>query len=199
MDRAQSPSIDLRSSIPARSIGCVALAVDRLTPQPARGAGALVEAQDEQDFLRAHFERLQRDVGKDARGHVARNAVAAQVAAPSSASAQSVSPTFSPTPGVVGPMGSSSLSLPGVASALDRDAEDPAARLARLSRKDAPAARPGPLSPNGVASPASAFSPPLASPGVASPGGQSQNEVLANFFQSLLSARSGPSVCFMPC
>jgi dynein light intermediate chain 1 len=102
--------------------------------------------------------------------------------------------------GIVGPLGSSSFSLPNVERALSEMESgmvaSGAGANARLGASRPTSAvigmggRPANLSTLGPASPATTRSPvsPSANPGQ-SPGGQSQHEVLQNFFQSLLSTK----------
>lgn len=100
--------------------------------------------------------------------------------------------------GIVGPLGSSSFNLPNVERALTEmevgigggpAAADPARRSTR--NPAAPSGRPPGLAPVGTA-PTSVRSPASPAPAAGSPsptGGQTQHEVLQNFFQSLLSSR----------
>ena len=94
--------------------------------QPINMANLRVEAQDEQDFLKTHYETLQKDREKDPR--------AAFAARPNSGSALNGVDSLHGA-SVVGPMASSSLSLPSVERALERDPEDVTARLAKMVRK----------------------------------------------------------------
>ncbi|KAG5648773.1 hypothetical protein DXG03_000122 [Asterophora parasitica] len=104
--------------------------------------------------------------------------------------------------GIVGPLGSSSFNLPNVERALTdmevgmgggpgAGAADAARRSTRIA--NAPSGRPAGLAPVGTSAPASGRAPasPIpASAGSPSPtGGQTQHEVLQNFFQSLLSSK----------
>jgi len=104
----------------------------------------------------------------------------------------------SPGAGVVGPMGSSSFSLPTVERALvemeggdrDRGSERDSRRPTALKRD--PIRPATTLSSSGTSS-THAHTRPPASPGPPSAGGQTQHEVLQNFFQSLLSSRDRSS------
>ena len=109
--------------------------------------------------------------------------------------------------GVVGPLGSSSFSLPGVEKALNemetagtgRDVSTSAtADAARRMAARAPAATGraalggigGAVSPTSLSSARSPISPSAAGAGASAGGaGQTQHEVLQNFFQSLLSTK----------
>ncbi|KAG6910765.1 hypothetical protein DXG01_007652 [Tephrocybe rancida] len=106
------------------------------------------------------------------------------------------------TAGIVGPLGSSSFSLPNVERALTEmevgiagapGAGPPTDSSKRASRNPvAPSGRPAGLSPVGTSAPTSGRGPSSPPPtgGSASPtGGQTQHEVLQNFFQSLLSSK----------
>ena len=94
--------------------------------QPSAISQTRVKAQDEQDFLRMHFELLSKEAAKDPRSHFSRPS--ASLASPS---IEDAGAAFSP--GVVGPMSSSSLSLPSVEKALERDADDRKPIKVRLS------------------------------------------------------------------
>lgn len=92
--------------------------------QPNNSTSSRVEAQDEQTFLKAHYEVLQKDT-KDPRAAFA-------VKAGSNNDGYSTGMATS----VVGPMASAGLSLP----VTERDPEDVTARLAKMVRK---VSRPG--------------------------------------------------------
>ncbi|KAG9103879.1 hypothetical protein FRC06_007276 [Ceratobasidium sp. 370] len=119
---------------------------------------ALITTEPEQPFLAKHYETLQKDPNRD------------------------------PRTGVVGPMGSSSFSLPSVEKAMmDMDGDDVGARLARMA---------GGNSRRIQLPPALTGTPTLttqtgAPPRQNSTGTPQQNEhqVLQNFFQSLLNTR----------
>ncbi|KAF5387749.1 hypothetical protein D9615_000687 [Tricholomella constricta] len=102
--------------------------------------------------------------------------------------------------GIVGPLGSSSFSLPNVERALTEmevgigggsgTTSDTARRSTR--NPNAPAGRPAGLAPVGTSVPVTGRSPASPTPTAGSPsptGGQTQHEVLQNFFQSLLSSK----------
>lgn len=91
-------------------------------------ANSRVEAQDEQEFLKAHHETLQKDREKDPR---AAFAARLNVGDPSQNGGEGASYSTS----VVGPMASTSLSLPSVERALERDPEDVTARMVKNARR----------------------------------------------------------------
>ncbi|KAG6841846.1 hypothetical protein C0991_006253 [Blastosporella zonata] len=103
--------------------------------------------------------------------------------------------------GIVGPLGSSSFNLPNVDRALTEmevgiagapGAGPPSDSSKRASRNIVPAGRPVGLAPVGTSSPVGGRGPSSPPPtgGSASPtSGQTQHEVLQNFFQSLLSSK----------
>lgn len=94
-------------------------------------ANLRVEAQDEQTFLKAHYETLQKDREKDPRAAFAARPGA--TGAPNGTNEPASTSTFGAS--VVGPMASSSLNLPSVERALERDPDDVTARLAKMVRK----------------------------------------------------------------
>ncbi|SCV67977.1 BQ2448_98 [Microbotryum intermedium] len=166
--------------------------------QPTRVATNHVEAMDEQEFLKPHYETLQADRVKDPRA-----AFAARPGDGVLTNGMSNEGGFGGS--VVGPMSSAVLSLPSVEKALGggggggenlgSDGDDVSARLAKMVRKDSAhgsaEARTSALPSFGTTSSASlgnAGASSLPSGTGATAGGQ--NEVLANFFQSLLAARS---------
>ncbi|KAG5639671.1 hypothetical protein H0H81_005854 [Sphagnurus paluster] len=103
--------------------------------------------------------------------------------------------------GIVGPLGSSSFNLPNVERALTEMevgiGGGPGAGASSDPRRPtrnptSTSGRPAGLGPAGTAAPASARTPSSPTPGAGSPSptnGQSQHEVLQNFFQSLLSSK----------
>ncbi|CAE6479493.1 unnamed protein product [Rhizoctonia solani] len=137
---------------------------------------ALVTTEPDQNFLSKHYEALQKDPNRDPRAQFRPDPATTQTAGA----------------GVVGPMGSSSFSLPSVEKAMmDMDGDDVSAKLARMagasrSRAQIASALTNPPS-SGMNQP-STMSPPLRS---GTTGGSQQNEhqVLQNFFQSLLNTR----------
>jgi len=135
----------------------------------------------EQAFLAKHYDENSKKPDRDPRGAF-RNPVEA-------------------TAGIVGPLGSSSFSLPHVEKAL-ADMEsglggssvlnasvngDASRRLSRGSGR--PASGLGAPSGTGTASTGRAPTSPTLSASASSTGGQTQHEVLQNFFQSLLSSK----------
>ncbi|KAI5477030.1 cytoplasmic dynein light intermediate chain 1 [Pseudohyphozyma bogoriensis] len=164
--------------------------------QPINMANSHVEVQNEQDFLKTHYETLQKDREKDPR--------AAFAARPTAGGAQNGELSYGAS--VVGPMASHSLNLPSVERALERDTDDVTARLAKMTRRESATAAGirSPVSPafsptlgaspplNGSTSPnlTSTLLTPTSSSGGTPAGGQASNEVLANFFQSLLEKRA---------
>ncbi|SGY37841.1 BQ5605_C003g01898 [Microbotryum silenes-dioicae] len=166
--------------------------------QPTRVVTNHVEAMDEQDFLKPHYETLQADRVKDPRA-----AFAARPGDSGAMNGMSNEGGFGGS--VVGPMSSAVLSLPSVeralggggggAEGLGSEGDNVSARLAKMVQKDSgqgsAEARGSALPSSGMTSPTSlgnAGASSLPSGTGATAGGQ--NEVLANFFQSLLAARS---------
>ncbi|KAL7009331.1 hypothetical protein EMMF5_000961 [Cystobasidiomycetes sp. EMM_F5] len=159
-------------------------------------ASARVDVQDEQDFFRIHHQLLAREAAKDPRKAGMRHNTIRMTESKQAALALNkddaladTAARFFASAGVVGPMASSSLALSSVEKALQRDVPAPtstasieSARPANTIRKDSSRVVNG-LS-DGSASTSGPVSPP--STGGATP----QNQVLADFFQSLLSARS---------
>ncbi|KAF8339042.1 dynein light intermediate chain-domain-containing protein [Cantharellus anzutake] len=163
----------------------------------------LIVTQPEQTFLAQHYESLSKD--RDPRQQFRQPAA-------SDPSAQG----YSAGAGVVGPMGSSILALPSVEKVMkELEGEDASSRLLRATgaasrrvslgpslKDNRPPAIP--TVPN-LALPSLSASVRSSAPSSAGPGsvppsatgdGRSQNEVLQNFFQSLLTNRasgSGPS------
>jgi hypothetical protein len=89
-----------------------------INKQPVSLAHSRVDTVDEQVFLRSHYEALQKENAKDPRAQFQQRSVSGEAS------------------GVVGPMGSTSLSLPSVERALERDSgDDLTARLGRMGRK----------------------------------------------------------------
>ncbi|KAL4081422.1 dynein light intermediate chain-domain-containing protein [Scleroderma yunnanense] len=132
----------------------------------------------EQAFLAKHYDENAKKPDRDPRGAF-RN------------------PTESASTGIVGPMGSSSFSLPhveralsemeGGSSALNASVNGDAAR--RLSRGGTrPTSGLSPGTPGASTSGRTSTSPTLGS-STSGTGGQTQHEVLQNFFQSLLSSK----------
>lgn len=166
---------------------------------------SLLEIQNEQDFLRLHYEILVREASKRERvtgsatsgiqTHASheRNASTASGPTVSNEAAAQVAARFFDSPGVVGPMANASLFLPDVERALNRDGTTTQSTHPSMDRKESyrgllPAKLdgtsgllPAPLSPSpnpvGLVTPTGS-------------NGAPQNEVLANFFKGLLSARS---------
>ncbi|KIJ37388.1 hypothetical protein M422DRAFT_33726 [Sphaerobolus stellatus SS14] len=140
----------------------------------------LISPMPEQQFLAVHYEANAKSSDRD----------------PRQTFRTPTDPSNLTGAGVVGPLGSSSFSLPTVERALvemegggisDRGEREP--RRGNATRRDP--VRPTTLSSSGTSS-THAHTRPLASPGI--PGsqatdGKSQHEVLQNFFQSLLSSR----------
>lgn len=135
----------------------------------------------EQAFLAKHYDENSKKPDRDPRGAF-RNPVEA-------------------TAGIVGPLGSSSFNLPhvekaladmesglGGSSALNASVNGDASR--RLSRGSArPVSGLGPASGPAASGTGRAPTSPTLSASASSPGGQTQHEVLQNFFQSLLSSK----------
>ena len=86
-----------------------------------------MKAQDDQDFLRMHFELLSKEAAKDPRSHFSRQSVSG-ITSPNVV--EEARAAFSP--GLVGPMSSTSLTLPSVEKALERNTEE---RITRLPAK----------------------------------------------------------------
>ncbi|KAG8697032.1 hypothetical protein FRC08_006777 [Ceratobasidium sp. 394] len=133
----------------------------------------LITTEPEQSFLAKHHETLQKDPNRDPRAQFR----------PDAATTQAVVGT-----GVVGPMGSSSFSLPSVEKAMmDMDGDDVGARLARMAggntrRIQLPPALTG----------APTLTTPAGAPSRQNSAGapqQNEHQVLQNFFQSLLNTR----------
>ncbi|KZO98132.1 DLIC-domain-containing protein [Calocera viscosa TUFC12733] len=141
----------------------------------AKAPPPLIVPKAEQAFLSSHYEALQKD--RDPRATFRQPiAVSGQAGAVEA--------------GVVGPMGSSSFNLPGVEKAMqEMETEDP------HSGREVPArTTPAPMAPTPRPArlPVSPTDTIGRTPGT--PGGNSQTEVLQNFFQSLLVPnRSGSS------
>jgi len=172
--------------------------VGRQQGPKAAPLGPLAVTESEQVFLSNHYENLAKD--RDPRQTFRQP----QTTDPASGG-------YASGAGVVGPMGSSSLSLPSVERAMmELEGEDVSARLLRATggpgapRRDTrpPGGPPLPSIPavttNVLPSRGAPDSvAPLTSPGGAAVGvgagtgeGRTQNEVLHNFFQSLLSNRA---------
>ncbi|KAL8286183.1 hypothetical protein RQP46_004671 [Phenoliferia psychrophenolica] len=181
--------------------------------QPINMAKSLVQAQDEQDFLKGHHETLQKEREKDPRSAFAARpgsiSNSNNAHADSSSSAQNglglLDGAGAYGASVVGPMASTGLSLPSVERALERDPEDVTARMVKNARRDSTqsASRSPPLSSSAFSSAplgssttaqnGASSTPALLPPGAAgAPGapGTASNEVLHNFFQSLLAKRT---------
>ena len=165
-----------------------------------------LEVQDEQDFLRIHYDILGREASKRGLPSSSTHTRNHSNVTNTSSSAQSASlendavlaaARFFGSPGVVGPTASTSLSLPTVERALQRDAGVPSLTTALnqtpappMNRRESARGTPAALTAFGLTSPP--LSAGMTSPNLSAssnPGGP-QNEVLANFFKGLLSARS---------
>ncbi|QRW16221.1 hypothetical protein RhiXN_04222 [Rhizoctonia solani] len=124
---------------------------------------ALITTEPDQSFLSKHYESLQKDPNRD------------------------------PRAGVVGPMGSSSFSLPSVEKAMmDMDGDDVSAKLARMA--GASSTRRAQMASALTNPPSSGLNqapipPPLTRSGTSSGSQQNEHQVLQNFFQSLLNTR----------
>ena len=131
----------------------------------------LNEPVPEQNFLAKNYDEIAKRGDKDPRG-IFRN------------------PTETPAAGVVGPLGSTSLGLPMVERALEdmESSMNLGASTLGASTTRRPGAPAAPVPRSALAAsqgPRSPSTPTL--PGA--PGGQSNHEVLHNFFQSLLSSK----------
>lgn len=181
---------------------------------PLTGARGYMEVQNEQDFLRAHHEMLAREAAKLRQQQQHQASVPGKSTnGGSSPDITDVAKKIFGSVGVVGPMASSGLSLPTVEKVLDRESsvtatdrsarQNTAERRVRPTRlslqlllmqwfRDQESVRPSSSLSNGQV-----LSPPLASHSTSPPlphsptppSGGTQNEVLANFFQSLLADR----------
>ncbi|KAG8926656.1 hypothetical protein FRC02_008758 [Tulasnella sp. 418] len=198
---------DANSGGGAREMFRVLVGVTEIDKPPA--LPPLIVAEPEQAFLAKHYELLAKDPSRDPRQSFRQ---------PQNPSDTGVGA------GVVGPMGSSSFSLPSVEKVMVQlEGEDVGARLARMGTTRRQDTRPNP-SVNPLLAAAAAIQPgqgqgPLvngsasrltlstktgiAAGGQASPslsttgtGGISQREVLQNFFQTLL--RDKPSSAAAP-
>ncbi|KAM0755401.1 hypothetical protein T439DRAFT_320094 [Meredithblackwellia eburnea MCA 4105] len=167
--------------------------------KPINMSNSRVEAQDEQEFFKAYYEVLQEEREKDPRSAFARPADGSNGGdMPFGAS-------------VVGPIGSGGLNLPNVERALEQNPDDGIARSVKATRRESTQGVRSPTLGSNYPSPslgASTTSPTLngsISPNLGSthlspsnsstgtPGGtNSSNEVLQNFFQSLLAQRGAP-------
>jgi len=137
-----------------------------------------VTAEDEQAFFERHFDTLQRTSESPSR--------------PGTGAV-----TSSTMPSVMGPMGVSAtaINLTNMGADRDQDTDDIAGRLAKLGRvKESSLGKGSGVKPGYTSSSLGERATSPTSPGSAgSPngsGGPSQNEVLANFFQSLLSKKA---------
>ncbi|KAL5527720.1 hypothetical protein ACEPAG_6521 [Sanghuangporus baumii] len=138
----------------------------------------LLEPMPEQSFLAKHYDENAKKGDRDPRAAFRnQNEMPGQIAA-----------------GIVGPMGSSSFNLPNVERALSEmegGFSTGAAADRKPGRRDLPARTSSGLASSGLGQ--STSSRPVGAPGLTSvpvaPAGQSQHEVLQNFFQSLLSSR----------
>lgn len=213
---------DMDSFAPTRTVNGTAptLGESLLTPPISGGARAnfkvlvgsdrgpaaqslppIIKPVPEQVFLQQHYETLAKDPARDPRASFRQPAVAVDGASISS----SASGAGGVGVGVVGPLGSSSFSLPSVEKALvDMEGGPELDRSTRLADRDRLAARTNtsgaaarrearggaPLQPLGISQqvPRSGVSPTTGgSPALP----QSQHEQLQNFFNSLLSSRTG--------
>ncbi|KAL5636721.1 hypothetical protein ACGC1H_000627 [Rhizoctonia solani] len=135
----------------------------------------LITTEPDQAFLSKHYEALQKDPNRDPRAQFRPDPATAQTAGA----------------GVVGPMGSSSFSLPSVEKAMmDMDGDDVSAKLARMAgasrnRAQMASALTNPPSSGLGQTPM----PPPMSRSNTSGGSQNEHQVLQNFFQSLLNTR----------
>lgn len=102
--------------------------------QPTHITSHVVEAQDEQSFLKAHYDALQKEREKDPRAAFAARPTGSGSAGGNGEMQASVGLGYGA--GVVGPMASAGLHLPSVERALDRvEGDDATARLAaRMQR-----------------------------------------------------------------
>ncbi|ELU45645.1 dynein 1 light intermediate chain [Rhizoctonia solani AG-1 IA] len=138
---------------------------------------ALITTEPDQSFLSKHYESLQKDPNRDPRAQFR----------PDPATAQGTGA------GVVGPMGSSSFSLPSVEKAMmDMDGDDVSAKLARMA--GASSTRRAQMASALTNPPSSGLNqapipPPLTRSGTSSGSQQNEHQVLQNFFQSLLNTR----------
>ncbi|PVF96464.1 hypothetical protein CPB86DRAFT_762055 [Serendipita vermifera] len=171
----------------------------------------IIQPTPEQAFLQQHYETLAKDPGRDPRATFRQPAVAVDGAAISSSAGGAGGVGV----GVVGPLGSSSFSLPSVEKAIaemeggterekerDRPADKDRDRLSLSGRAAAGVAgatsrRDGrSLASVQTQGGASSTPRPMVSPsvlGAAGRGGQTQHAVLHEFFQSLLTSRTGTS------
>ncbi|KAM0793520.1 hypothetical protein ACM66B_000959 [Microbotryomycetes sp. NB124-2] len=171
--------------------------------QPNNASNATITVEDEQTFLRRHYEYLQKEREKDPRAAFGQRSTATSAAA--SLQNGVGHEAFAGRSSIVGPMStyglssvertlseratsaamsataSSSSSIGGASST-----EDASTRFAKMIRKDSGQGQA--RSPNlGSSTTASGGGGASATGSTAGSGGQ--NEVLANFFQSLLAAR----------
>ncbi|CCO28208.1 Cytoplasmic dynein 1 light intermediate chain 1 AltName: Full=Dynein light chain A [Rhizoctonia solani AG-1 IB] len=136
---------------------------------------SLITTEPDQSFLSKHYDTLQKDPNRDPRAQFRPDPAAQGTGA-----------------GVVGPMGSSSFSLPSVEKAMmDMDGDDVSAKLARMAgagnrRAQMASALANP--PAGGLNQAPA-PPPLTRAGTSGGSQQNEHQVLQNFFQSLLNTR----------
>ena len=105
-------------------------------------------------------------------------------------------PTESSGAGIVGPLGSSSFSMPNVERALSEMEGGAGAQAPEPARKasgrPAPRAERGPGSLTASVGPGRSPTSPNLTGSPSPTGGQTQHEVLQNFFQSLLSSKDRP-------
>ncbi|CUA69359.1 Cytoplasmic dynein 1 light intermediate chain 2 [Rhizoctonia solani] len=137
---------------------------------------ALITTEPDQAFLSKHYEALQKDPNRDPRAQFRPDPATTPAAGA----------------GVVGPMGSSSFSLPSVEKAMmDMDGDDVSAKLARMagasrSRAQMASALTNPPS-SGLGQ--TSMPPPLNRSSTSGGSQQNEHQVLQNFFQSLLNTR----------
>ncbi|KAG8693685.1 hypothetical protein FRC09_010357 [Ceratobasidium sp. 395] len=135
---------------------------------------ALITTESEQSFLGKHYDTLQKDPNRDPRAQFR----------PDAATTQAVAGT-----GVVGPMGSSSFSLPSVEKAMmDMDGDDVGARLARMAGGNRARIQLPPALTGGTSTLTSQAGAPSRQNSTGAPQ-QNEHQVLQNFFQSLLNPR----------
>ncbi|KIM25507.1 hypothetical protein M408DRAFT_331076 [Serendipita vermifera MAFF 305830] len=171
---------------------------------------AIIQPTPEQAFLQQHYETLAKDPAtRDPRAAFRQPTVAVDGSSISSTAGGAGGVGV----GVVGPLGSSSFSLPSVEKALvemeggndrererlgERDGRERSGTAARppVATSGSASRREGRTVPAALQSSAGSTGRPQVSPtnlGTAPrvPGGQTQHEVLHNFFQSLLTSRTG--------
>jgi dynein light intermediate chain 1 len=125
----------------------VAMVPDTERPAAPNASAVTTTFEAEQAFLQRQLDTLLKDPNRDARAafrHAANSATAVggkdakdgSLGAPGSAGAAALSPGEERFAGVVGPMGSGGLSLPGVEKAMaEMEGEDAKDRFARITRR----------------------------------------------------------------